>query len=72
MAEAKGHRKGEAFESIHSNLMQGAHLDRSQSLDHPAGHFPASFDQGGPSAADRLTSSIGALLPIALCGRSSL
>ena len=32
----------------------------------------ASFDQGGPSAADRLTSSIGTLLPIALCGRSSL
>ena len=47
-------------------------VSRSQSLDHGAGLFPASFDQGGPSAADRLTSSIGALLPIALWGRSSL
>ena len=47
-------------------------VNRSQSLDHPAGLFPVSFDQGGPSAPDRLTSSIGVLLPIALCGRSSL
>jgi hypothetical protein len=30
-------------------------------LDHLAGLFPASFGQGGPSAADRLTSSIGTL-----------
>ena len=34
-------------------------LNRSQSLDHAAGHFPVRFDQGGPSAADRWTSSIG-------------
>jgi hypothetical protein len=34
--------------------------------------FQPSSTQGGPSAADRLTSSIVALLPIALCGRSSL
>ena len=44
----------------------------SQSLDHAAGLFPAGFDQSGPSATDRLASSIGTLLPIALCGRSSL
>ena len=30
----------------------------SRSLDHPAGLFPGLFDQGGPSAADRLASSI--------------
>ena len=47
-------------------------LNRSQSLDHAAGHFPVRFDQGGPSAADRWTSSIGTLLPMELCGRSSL
>ena len=47
-------------------------LSRSPFLDHPAGFFPGWLDQGGPNAADRLTSSIGALLPIALCGRSSL
>jgi len=47
-------------------------LNRSPSLDHRAGLFPVGFDQGGPSATDRLTSSIGVLLPIALCGRSSL
>lgn len=39
---------------------------------HRAGLFPVGFDHGGPSATDRLTSSIGVLLPIALCGRSSL
>ncbi len=44
----------------------------SPSLDQAAGIFPACFDQGGPSAPDRLISSIGALLPIELCGRSSL
>src|SRR6516164_7866863 len=47
-------------------------VNRSQSLDHAAGHFPVRFDQGGPNAADRLTSSIGTLLPMELCGRSSL
>jgi hypothetical protein len=35
-------------------------------LDHPAGIFPACPDQGGPTAADRSTSAIGVLLPIAL------
>ena len=49
-----------------------AQVNRSQSLDHRAGLFPGWLDQGGRSAADRLTSSIGTLLPIALCGRSSL
>jgi hypothetical protein len=34
-------------------------VNRSQSLDHRAGLFPGWLDQGGPSAADRLTSSIG-------------
>jgi len=62
---------------LHPNLVRSikaypSKVSRSQSLDHGAGLFPASFDQGGPSAADRLTSSIGALLPIALWGRSSL
>ncbi len=47
-------------------------VNRSPSLDHRAGLFPVGFDHGGPSAIDRLTSSIGVLLPIALCGRSSL
>jgi hypothetical protein len=36
-------------------------MNRSQSLDHSAGLYPA-------SAADRLTSSIGGLLPIELWG----
>ena len=36
-------------------------------LDHPAGRHPAPAGQGGPCAADRLTSDIGGLLPIALC-----
>jgi hypothetical protein len=36
-------------------------VNRSQSLDHPAGLFPASFDQGGPSAADRPQVENGAL-----------
>jgi hypothetical protein len=47
-------------------------LNRSPSLGHRAGLFPVGFDHGGPSATDRLTSSIGVLLLIALCGRSSL
>jgi len=42
-------------------------LNCSQSLDHQTGPFPARCDQGSPSAADRLTTSIGALLPIELC-----
>ena len=41
-------------------------------LDHLAGPHPASAGQGGPCAADRFTSDIGGLLPIALCGRNSL
>jgi hypothetical protein len=57
---------------IQRQMESGVEVNRSQSLDRPAGLLPATFDQGGPSAADRLTSSIGALLPIALCGRSSL
>ena|SRR6185312_6927268 len=47
-------------------------LNRSPSLDQTAGLFPVRFGQGGPHAADRSTSSIGTLLPIELCGRSSL
>ncbi len=41
-------------------------------LDHPAGCHPVRAGQGGPCAADRFTSVIGGLLPIALCGRTSL
>jgi hypothetical protein len=44
----------------------------SPSLDRPAGRFPGCIDQSGPCGADRLMSSIGGLLPIALWGRSSL
>jgi hypothetical protein len=48
------------------------YLSCTPSLDRRAGDFPGCFDQGGPYAADRSISSIGRLLPIALCGRSSL
>jgi len=41
-------------------------------LDHLAGRYPVPAGQGGPCAADRFTSDIGGLLPIALCGRTSL
>jgi hypothetical protein len=41
-------------------------------LDRPAGRHPVLAGQGGPCAADRFTSDIGGLLPIALCGRTSL
>ncbi|MES2022174.1 MAG: hypothetical protein V4460_12835 [Pseudomonadota bacterium] len=41
-------------------------------LDHLAGRHPVPAGQGGPCAADRFTSVIGGLLPIALCGRTSL
>lgn len=41
-------------------------------LDHPAGRHPVPAGQGGPCAADRFPSDIGGLLPIALCGRTSL
>lgn len=44
----------------------------SPSLDRPAGLFQGVSGQGGPWAADRFRSAIGGLLPIALCGRSSL
>jgi hypothetical protein len=47
-------------------------LNRSPSLDQAAGLFRVRFGQGRPHAADRSTNSIGTLLPIALCGRSSL
>ena len=47
-------------------------MDCSPSLDQVAGLFPASSGQRGPYATDRSISSIGALLPIALCGLSSL
>jgi hypothetical protein len=41
-------------------------------LDHLAGGYPAFAGSDGPCAADRFTSDIGVLLPMALCGRSSL
>lgn len=41
-------------------------------LDHPAGCHPASTGGGGPCATGRFTSDIGTLLPIALCGLTSL
>ena len=41
-------------------------------LDHPAGGDPAFRRHGGPSAIDADSSDIGGLLPIALCGRTSL
>lgn len=41
-------------------------------LDHLAGRHPASAGSGGPCAADRFTRDIGVLLPIALCGLTSL
>jgi hypothetical protein len=44
----------------------GRLMNCSPSLDRPARVFPAAFAQGGPCATDRSTSSIGALLPIAL------
>lgn len=40
-------------------------------LDHPAGRHLAVADRGGSCAADRFTSDIGTLLPIALCGRKA-
>lgn len=47
-------------------------LSRYPFLDHSAGRHPASAEQGGPCAADRFTSDIGTLLPIALCVRTAL
>ena len=41
-------------------------------LDRPAGRHPVLAGQGGPCAADRFTSDIGGLLPMALRGRTSL
>ncbi len=38
----------------------------------PPGGHPVPADRGGPCAAERFTSDIGGLLPIALCGRNSL
>jgi hypothetical protein len=40
-----------APEFIQRQLEAGVRLSRSKSLDRPAGLFPASFDQGGRSAA---------------------
>src|SRR5262245_31148596 len=47
-------------------------LNCPPTLDHSELEFPASFRQGGPCAADGPISVIGGLLPIALCGRTSL
>lgn len=38
----------------------------------PGWRSPVPADRGGPCAAERLTSDIGTLLPIALCGPASL
>jgi hypothetical protein len=38
----------------------------------PGVRFFALFHDGGPDASSRFRSSIGGLLPIALCGRTSL
>ena len=42
------------------------------SLDHSAGRLRPSCGQGGCATAGQFSSSIGRLLPIALCGRCSL
>lgn len=49
-----------------------ASLSCTPILDHLAGADPAFRRQGGPCAADTDSSDIGGLLPIALCGRTSL
>ena len=56
----------------HSAGRYSASLSCYPFLDHSAGGHPASAGSGGPCAADRFTSDIGVLLPIALCGRTSL
>jgi hypothetical protein len=38
----------------------------------PGNRFSALFHDGGPDASSRLTSEIGGLLPVALCGLTSL
>ena len=68
---------------VHSTLVCPQSLDRrtvefpallncSPSLDRSVGPLPASRGQVGPCVPDRFTSVIGGLLPIALCGRTSL
>ena len=47
-------------------------MNCTPSLDQAELDFLACFDQGGPFAPDRSMSVIGGLLPMALCGRTSL
>ena len=47
-------------------------VTRYPMLDHPAEAFPGVIAHGGLMADEQLTSAIGGLLPIALCGRTSL
>ncbi len=49
-----------------------AFLSCTPILDHLAGADPAFRRQGGPFATDAESNDIGGLLPIALCGRTSL
>ncbi len=47
-------------------------MNRYPPLDHPAGDFPRVGAHGGKLAGERFISDIGDLLPMALCGRTSL
>lgn len=53
-------------------LRSGGRLTCSPILDRLAGADPAFRRQGGPCATGADSSDIGGLLPIALCGRTSL
>ena len=59
-------------DGCHLNCTPWVRLSRTPFLDHFAGRHPVSAGSGGPCAADRFASDIGGLLPIALCGLTSL
>jgi len=55
-----------------SGLELSASFSCTPILDHLAGADLAFQSQGGPCATDAESNDIGSLLPIALCGRTSL
>ena len=56
----------------HADVEISQSLSLTPFLDHADVEISQSLGQGGPLAPDPVISSIGHLLPIALCGRSSL
>jgi hypothetical protein len=72
-AKCRDDRRLTGLEALHHFSVHNiTRLSCYRRLDHPAEDFPGVMAQGGDAAIEPFISDIGGLLPMALCGRTSL